>query len=228
MWAVIKKEFKSYFCTPIGYVFIGVFLIAFSISFYFSVIGYGNVNFENIFYSLPTILVLAFIIPLLTMRSFAEERKNGTEQILMTAPRSAVAIVLGKFLAALVVIAITELFTLIYFGIICYFKTPDIPTVLVTMFGFLITSMAYISLGMFISSLTENQIIAAVSTIAIFVLAWLAPSISTKLTAISLIEKFYPFATGVFPITETISLISITAMFVALTMVVIKRRKLVK
>ena len=126
---------------------------------------------------------------------------------------------LGKFLAALVVIAITELFTLIYFGIICYFKTPDIPTVLVTMFGFLITSMAYISLGMFISSLTENQI---------FVLAWLAPSISTKLTAISLIEKFYPFATGVFPITETISLISITAMFVALTMVVIKRRKLVK
>ena len=55
MWAVIKKEFKSYFCTPIGYVFIGVFLIAFSISFYFSVIGYGNVNFENIFYSLPTI-----------------------------------------------------------------------------------------------------------------------------------------------------------------------------
>ena len=96
------------------------------------------------------------------------------------------------------------------------------------MFGFLITSMAYISLGMFISSLTENQIIAAVSTIAIFVLAWLAPSISTKLTAISLIEKFYPFATGVFPITETISLISITAMFVALTMVVIKRRKLVK
>ena len=70
--------------------------------------------------------------------------------------------------------------------------------------------------------------IAAVSTIAIFVLAWLAPSISTKLTAISLIEKFYPFATGVFPITETISLISITAMFVALTMVVIKRRKLVK
>lgn len=78
MWAVIKKEFKSYFCTPIGYIFIGVFLIAFSISFYFSVLGYGNVNFEYIYYSLPTILVLAFIIPLLTMRSFSEERK--TEQ----------------------------------------------------------------------------------------------------------------------------------------------------
>ena len=61
MWAVIKKEFKSYFCTPIGYVFIGVFLIAFSISFYFSVIGYGNVNFENIFYSLPILRISLLI-----------------------------------------------------------------------------------------------------------------------------------------------------------------------
>jgi len=227
MWAVMKKELKSYFYSPIGYVFIGLFLAIFSFIFYITTIIQGAVTYQYVFFY-SVIYIVIFLIPLLTMRTFAEERKNGTEQILMTAPRSAVAIVLGKFLAALVVIAITELFTLIYLGIICYFKTPDIPTVLVTMFGFLITSMAYISLGMFISSLTENQIIAAISTIAIFVLAWLAPSISTKLTAISLIEKFYPFATGVFPITETISLISITAMFVALTMVVIKRRKLVK
>ena len=88
MWAVIKKEFKSYFLTPIGYVFIGVFLIAFSISFFFSVLGYGTVNFEYIYYTLPTILVLAFIIPLLTMRSFSEERKSGTEQLLLTSPVS--------------------------------------------------------------------------------------------------------------------------------------------
>ena len=207
MWAVMKKELKSYFYSPIGYVFIGLFLAIFSFIFYITTISQGAVTYQYVFFY-SVMYIVIFLIPLLTMRTFAEERKNGTEQILMTAPRSAVAIVLGKFLAALVVIAITELFTLIYFGIICYFKTPDIPTVLVTMFGFLI--------------------IAAVSTIAIFVLAWLAPSISTKLTAISLIEKFYPFATGVFPITETISLISITAMFVALTMVVIKRRKLVK
>ena len=61
MWAIIKKELKAYFTTPIGYIFIGVFLIAFSVSFYFTVIGYGNVNFEYIYYSLPTILVLASI-----------------------------------------------------------------------------------------------------------------------------------------------------------------------
>ena len=101
MWAVIKKEFKSYFYTPIGYIFIGVFLIAFSISFYFSVISSGNVNFEYIYYTLPTILVLAFIIPLLTMRSFSEERKTGTEQLLLTSPISITKVVLGKFIAAL-------------------------------------------------------------------------------------------------------------------------------
>ena len=228
MWAVIKKEFKSYFYTPIGYIFIGVFLIAFSISFYFSVISSGNVNFEYIYYTLPTILVLAFIIPLLTMRSFSEERKTGTEQLLLTSPISITKVVLGKFIAALLIVIITELCTFMYFGILCHYGVPKLTTTFATLLGFLLFVMSYISFGMLTSSLTENQIIAAVSTIAIFVLAWLAPSISTKLTAISLIEKFYPFATGVFPITETISLISITAMFVALTMVVIKRRKLVK
>ena len=118
MWAVIKKEFKSYFCTPIGYIFIGVFLIAFSISFYFSVLGYGNVKFEYIYYTLPTILVLAFIIPLLTMRSFSEERKTGTEQLLLTSPRSVTSIVLGKFFAACLVVLISTIATLMYYLIL--------------------------------------------------------------------------------------------------------------
>ena len=227
MWAVMKKELKSYFYSPIGYVFIGLFLAIFSLIFYITTVSQGAITFQYVFFY-SVMYIIIFLIPLLTMRTFSEERKNGTEQILMTSPRNTFSIVFGKFLAALVVILITELFTLIYLGIICYFKTPDIPTVIVTMFGFLLTSMAYISLGMFISSLTENQIIAAVLTIGVFVFGWLAPSFSMNLTEVSLIEKFYPFTTGVFPITETISLISITAMFILLTMVVIKRRKLVK
>ena len=133
MWAVIKKEFKSYFYTPIGYIFIGVFLIAFSVSFYFSVIGYGNVNFEYIYYTLPTILVLAFIIPLLTMRSFSEERKTGTEQLLLTSPISITKIVLGKFIAALFIVIITELCTLMYFGILCYYGMPKLTTTFATL-----------------------------------------------------------------------------------------------
>ena len=168
MWAVLKKEFKTYFLSPIGYVFIGLFLAMFSLLFYILTIYSGAVTYQAVFYN-AVIYALIFIIPLLTMRMFAEERKSGTEQLLMTSPRSIVGITLGKFLAATLVIVITEILTLIYLGILCYFKVPDMATVGVTMLGFLLLSMAYISLGMFISSLTENQIIAAIVTIAIFV-----------------------------------------------------------
>ena len=227
MWAIIKKELKTYFFSPIGYVFIGLFLAMFSLIFYITTISQGAITYQYVFFY-SVMYIVVFIIPLLTMRMFSEERKNGTEQLLITSSRSMVAITLGKFIAALLVIIITELFTLVYLAIMYYFKAPAIMTVLTTMFGFLLLSMTYISLGMFISSLTENQIISGISTIAVFVVTWLAPNISTKLTAISLIDKFYPFATGVFPITETISLVSITVMFVLLTMIVMKRRKLVK
>lgn len=88
--------------------------------------------------------------------------------------------------------------------------------------------MAYISFGMLVSSLTENQIIAAIVTIAAFVLTWLAPNLSSSLSSISLIEQFYPFVTGVIPIAETINLLSMTVMFVVITMIIMKRRKLVK
>ena len=199
----------------------------FSILFYITTIYQGMTTFQYVFYY-SAIYTLIFIVPLLTMRMFAEERKNGTEQLLMTSPRSMIGITLGKFLAAVGVIIITELLTFIYLAILCYFKVPDMPIVLTAMFGFLLMSMAYTAFGMFISSLTENQIIAAIVTIAAFVLTWLAPNISTTLNSISLINLFYHFATGTFPITETINLVSMTTMFVILTMIVMKRRKLVK
>ena len=227
MWAVLKKEFKSYFLTPIGYVFIGLFLALFSLIFYITTIAQGTSTFQYVF-GYAVMYGVVFLMPLLTMRMFSEERKNGTEQLLITSPRSMIAITLGKFLAGILVVIIAEVLTLIYFGILCVFKVPDIPVVAIAMLGFLLISMAYIAFGMFISSLTENQIIAGVVTIAAFILTWLAPTISADLGAISLMEKFYPFVSGLFPITETIQLVVITVMFVALTMVVMKRRKLVK
>lgn len=227
MWAVLKKEFKTYFLSPIGYVFVGLFLAMFSILFYITTILNGATSFQYVFYY-SAMYSLVFIIPLLTMRSFAEERKNGTEQILLTSPRSSTAIVLGKFFAATLVVVIAEIFTLIYFGILCYFKMPDVSAVAVSMLGFLLLCMAYISFGIFVSSLTENQIIAAVVTIGAFILTWLAPNLSTSLSSISLMEQFYPFVTGVLPITETINLLLISVMFITLTVIMMKRRKLLK
>lgn len=228
MWAIIKKEFKSYFYTPIGYVFIGVFLIAFSISFYFSVIGYGNVNFEYIYYTLPTILVLAFIIPLLTMRSFSEERKTGTEQLLLTSPISITKIVLGKFIAALIIVLITELCTFMYFGILCHYGMPKLTTTFATLFGFLLFVMSYISFGMLTSSITENQIISGIISIGFFIITWVLPEFNTSLESYSFINMFYKYTQGQIDIGDTVTFLAFTITCILLTITVMQRRKSVK
>ena len=183
MFAVMKKELKTYFCSPVGYVFIGLFLIMFSIFFYVDVFQYGSTNFEYIFYSGATILT--FITPILTMRTIAEERKNGTEQLLLTSPLSITKVVLGKFIAATIIVIITEICTFLYFGILSFFGTPHITTALVTLLGFLLLAVSYISFGILASSITENQIIAGVITIGFFILTWFLPNFSEVFTNFS-------------------------------------------
>lgn len=226
MLAVIKKEFKSYFLSPIGYVFIGLFLIMFSIFFYTEVVATGVTNFEYIFYSGAT--VLTFIVPILTMRLFAEERKTGTEQLLLTSPLSITSIVMGKFIAAVLVIVITEACTFMYFAILCYFGMPNIVTSLVTMLGFLLLANSYISFGMLVSSLTENQIIAGIVTIGFFILSWFLPSFSDIFGNFSLINMFSKFAYGQIDIADTVTFITFTLMCIALTIMTLQRRKSVR
>lgn len=226
MWAVLKKEIKSYFLSPIGYVFIGLFLAMCSVFFYLDVILYGSLQFENMFYSVST--ALTFIIPILTMRMFAEERKVETEQLLYTSPRSITSIVMGKFLASLFVIFVTEICTLFYLAILYFFGTPHIQTVLVTLLGFLMLSMAYISFGMFASSLTENQIIAGVITIGFFIITWFLPNFSTIFEPLSLINMFNKFPSGLIAIEEIVTYITFTAFFIILTIIVLQRKKSIK
>ena len=226
MWAIIKKEFKSYFFSPVGYVFIGLFLIMFSIFFYTDVFYYQSTNFEYIFYSGATILT--FIIPILTMRTLAEERKSGTEQLLLTSPVSITKIVLGKFISATLIVIITELCTFLYFGILSYFGTPHITTALVTLLGFLLLAMSYISFGLLASSITENQIIAGVITIAFFIFSWFLPNFSDVFADFSLINLFSNFPYGQIDIADTVIYITFTIMCLLLTIIVMQRRKSVR
>lgn len=226
MLAVIKKELKTYFFSPVGYVFIGLFLIMFSIFFYVDVFKYQSTNFEYIFYSGATILT--FITPILTMRTIAEERKTGTEQILLTSPLSITKVVLGKFIAATLIVVITELCTFLYFGILCYFGTPHITTALVTLLGFLLLAMSYISFGILASSITENQIIAGVITIGFFILTWFLPQFSSIFTNFSLINMFSKFPTGQIDIADTVTFITFTFTCILLTIIVMQRRKSVR
>ena len=226
MWAVMKKEFKSYFFSPVGYVFIGLFLIMFSVFFYLDVFTYQSTNFEYIFYSGATILT--FIIPILTMRTIAEERKTGTEQLLLTSPISITKMVLGKFLAATSIVIIAELCTFMYFGILCFFGTPHITTALVTLLGFLLLAISYISFGILASSITENQIIAGVITIGFFILTWFLPSINEIFTNFSLINMFSKFPSGQIDIADTVTFITFTIACILLTIIFMQRRKSVR
>lgn len=226
MLGVIKKELKTYFYSPVGYVFIGLFLLMFSIFFYIDVFKYQSANFEYIFYSGATILT--FIVPILTMRSIAEERKNGTEQLLLTSPLSITKLVLGKFIAATLIVVITEICTFLYFGILCFFGKPHISTALITLLGFLLLAMSYIAFGIFASSITENQIIAGVITVGFFILTWFLPQFSEIFTNFSLINMFSKFPGGQIDIADTVTFISFTVLCLVLTVIFMQRRKSVR
>ena len=226
MLAVIKKELKTYFYSPVGYVFIGLFLLMFSIFFYVDVFKYQSTNFEYIFYSGATILT--FIVPVLTMRSIAEERKNGTEQLLLTSPLSITKLVLGKFIAALLIVVITELCTFMYFGILCHYGMPKLTTTFATLLGFLLFVMSYISFGMLTSSLTENQIIAGIISIGFFIITWVLPEFNSSLESFSFINMFYKYTQGQIDIGDTVTFLTFTITCLLLTITAMQRRKSVK
>ena len=227
MWAIFKKELKTYFLSPIGYIAIGLFLAMYSLFFFLTTIQYGVVDLGNLYYASARYGLL-LIIPILTMRMFAEERKNGTEQLLLTSPRSITGIVFGKFLAAVAVILITLIISFMYSIIVSFFGKVNIITILVTMLGFLLLGMSAISFGMFASSITENQIISAIVTIAFLVMPWFLPDLNTAFSSIDLMTKFMKFPSGLISITDVVGLVSFTAMFIALTVLFMKRRKTVK
>ena len=227
MWAIFKKELKTYFLSPIGYIAVGLFLAIYSVFFFLKTIQYGEVDLGSLYYATARYGLL-LIIPILTMRMFAEERKTGTEQLLLTSPRSITAIVLGKFFAAVAVILITLLISFMYFVIVSFFGKANIVTVLVTMLGFLLLGMAAVSIGMLASSITENQIIAAILTIAFLVIPWFLPDINSAFSSINLMDKFMKFAYGLISITDVVGLVSFTVMCILITILFMKRRKTVK
>ena len=227
MFAIYKKELKSYFLSPTRYITIGLFLLIFSLFFYLTTVSVGGYDIGNLYFNTARYGLL-IIVPILTMRMFAEERKNGTEQLLLTSPRSITEIVLGKFLAGVSVIVITLIFSLIYYAILCFFKAPNLVPTLVMILGFLLVGMAAISIGMFISSLTENQIISAVVTIVFFVSSWFLPNLNDNFSIIDLMSNYQKFPAGLISMSEVVNLLGITVVFILFTIIIMQRKKSIK
>lgn len=227
MGAVIKKEFKNYFLSPIGYVVIGIFLIACSSFFYLTTIERSSIDLTYVFYYV-TQYGLMFIIPILTMWTFSGERKAGTEILLLTSPVSMVGVVVAKFLAAFSLILIPTIGTFMYYGILCYFEVPDLAIFLTSMFGFLLLSCAYISFGILSSSLTESPIIAGILTFGfVFASTWL-PYLVNNLSNISIMDKFISFLYGQIDIATVILFVTLVILCITVTVIIMQRRKSVK
>lgn len=227
MFAILKKELKNYFCSPIGYIVIGIFLFVFSAFFYITSLSSASVDLTNLFYC-AALYGLMFMVPLLTMWSFAGERKSGTEQLIMTSPISMIGVVLGKFISAFLLVLIPVIFTTMYFGILCYYQMPDVPTYLTSILGFLLLSMSYISFGLLASSITESPIVSGILTVAfVFASTWL-PTMVDELSSFSLINLFINFLYGKIDITSTILFVTLTILCILITMIIMQRKKSVK
>mgnify|MGYP004610529221 FL=1 len=227
MWAIIKKELKTYFLSPIGYVVIGILLLVFSLFFWLTTIQSGSVDLSSLYYYVA-LYGLIIAVPMLTMRMFSEERKNGTEQLLLTSPISITKVVLGKLIASLGVIIITLLISFGYFGLVSLFGKASIMSVLTAMLGFILVSVAALSVGMFASSITENQVISAIVTVAFLVLTLFIENISSSLSSLSIMSFYEKFPVGVISLKEIAGLVSFSIVFIALTILVMQRRKSVK
>ena len=246
MFAIYKKELRSYFINAIGYVYIGVFLAAAAIICGLTTWHEQSYDTSGYF----TMLIFAFIIliPLLTMKLFAEEKKLRTEQLLLTAPISIWQMVLGKFLAAFTLFTGSVLVSCInFFPLYSYARAeraeasyselhvgPVTAEIITCVVGLILLGAAFIAIGLFVSSLTENQLAAAVVTIAIIAVMLVLNVVNSYIDAYALrvvidwvcvMSRFGNFTTGVLDFSAMLYYLSITGVFLLLTARVYDKRR---
>lgn len=177
MKTILTREFKSYFTSPIGYVFICFFLLMFGLYFTAQNVFSQYGDYTYVLSSLTNLLL--FTTPIVTMRLLSEEKKNRTDQLLLTAPIKVYNIVLGKFAAAALLLLLTLIITFIQPLLLMTKGIIPLLTILGSYLGYFLLGCSLIAIGLFISALTENQIVSAISTIGVFLFLLLADGIAT-------------------------------------------------
>lgn len=232
MLAIMKRELSAYFLSPIGYIVLAAFYAFGGLYFYMATLLSNTTSLSDVFGNL--FIILIFIIPILTMRLFSEDKKQKTDQALLTAPVSLIAIVLGKYIAALIMYLICISVTIVYAIIISFFNSPAWPTVIGNFIGIFLLGAALIAIGMFLSSLTENQIIAAISGIVVGLFIFMIDSIagaignnfvSDILKKISFMSHYNNFTIGILNLADIVFFISISAIFTFLTVRVFEKKR---
>lgn len=181
MKTILSREFKAYFTSPIGYVFLTFYLFIFGQYCSFFNISGLNGNYERVIISLAVLLL--FTVPLLTMRLLSEERRNKTDQLLLTAPIHVSEIVMGKYLAAVLLLLLALILTLIHPLILSILGEVPWPTIITAYIGYFLLGSCLIAISLFMSALTENQLIAAISSIGIFLILLVIDKLSALIPA---------------------------------------------
>ncbi len=233
MLAIYKKEMRSYFTSVIGYVFLVLYLTLGGAVFAFTTLFSMSADVTPFF----TYMMIAsgIILPLLTMKSFSEERKIKTEQLLLTAPVSIISMVGGKFLAAYTLFAGCMILNSLYFLILNAYAVVKFTVLLGNLLAILLVGLVFIAIGLFVSSLTENQLAAAIGTIAIIMGFLFIGLISSLLPSsywlryvfdfISVFSRFQGFTNGYFDIASAVYYLSVGVIFLYLTVRIYDRRR---
>lgn len=234
MLAIYKREMKAYLTSPIGYVFIAVFLTvnAFLFSF-FTLLQTVNSSVSSYFSIIMFIFII--LVPMLTMKTFSEEKKLRTEQLLLTSPISLMGMVFGKFLAAYTMFGGTFVFgSLINFSLLYVYGTPNTASLISCSVGILFIGAAFIAIGLFISALTENQIVAAIGTMGILLFMLIINALNAFidvyairviLSWISVFSHFGNFGYGILDLASLLYYLSICFIFMFLTVRIYEKRR---
>lgn len=232
MLAIYKRELSSYFSSPVGYIVLAAFMAFSGIYFYIQCLYTGTSSMYGVFQSM--FFILLFIIPLITMRLFADDRRHKTDQALLTSPVSIPAIVTAKFLSALTMLALCLVSYVIEGIILSCIASPDWSIIFGNIFAMLLMGAAFIAIGVFISSLTENVIVAALVSFMANVIISLIDTISATvswdflkniLSALSFQTKYGNFALGMISLADVVFFLTVTVLFLFLTDRVIDRRR---
>ena len=237
MIAIFKRELHAYFISPVGYIFVAVFLLVSGALFTFTNIQMGE-DADIATYFLAIIFTFIVLIPLLTMRSLSEERKTKTEQMLLTAPVSLTGMIFAKFFAAFVLFTLTLLTSCLNFYVLYKFEAAPGATNTAVLMGnvisILLIGSAFIAIGLFISAMTENQLTAAIISITTIMFLLLSGIISASIGNIviryifdffSIFSRFSAFTYGIFDINAIIYYVSIVIIFLFLTIRIYEIRR---
>lgn len=228
--AVFRKEMYAYFTSPTSYVAFAMYVLVSGIIFYLNFVLFQPSIIDFRLISGNMTFMYIFVVPLLTMRLFADEFRHGTDELLLTSPARSIEIVLGKFAAACVLMIVLVGFSLVYPFVMSFFGSLDLRTLLTSTIGLLLLTMTMASIGLFASALSEHQMVTAIAAFAILLMFWLLDAVPTAsfgdwLAPFAMNNRLQSFMKGVLSGADVLFFLTLAIVFVVLgTQVLDKKR----